>query len=343
MADRNYRALPLLEACREIGPRARGHVSIIVPARNESGSLDLLLKSLERVNYPDYDVTVVDDCSFDGTALIAEDARVRTIKVKHLPKGWVGKSFACWTGAQATKGEWLLFTDADTVHGPETLGLSLCMADSFQAGLTSLLARQRCETFWERLLLPYAYALYFAGASGVNTKPGRALANGQYMLFRRSEYERIGGHRAVAGSLIEDVALASLSESHGVRLVLARAEKHLEVRMYSSLRSLWEGFTKNSFRMVLHSPRSGMLTVLASLSFLSAFPRGMRSRSTTHRFVVLATPTFCLLPWVRRFGAPWGYAALYPLAAFVFQVLALDSIRRTVVGQSAVWKGRRYG
>lgn len=326
-----------------MSPPLRGHVSIIVPARNESGSLGLLLKSLERVNYADYDVTVVDDCSVDDTALVAEDASVRTIKVKHLPKGWVGKSFACWTGAQATKGEWLLFTDADTVHDPETLSLSLSMADSLQAGLTSLLARQRCETFWEQLLLPYAYALYFTGASSVNAKPGRALANGQYMLFRRSEYERMGGHQSVAGSLIEDIALASLAEKHGVRTVLGRAEKHLEVRMYSSLGSIWEGFAKNSFLMIRHSPRSGTVTVLASILFLSAFPRAMRSGSPTHRTVVLATPALCLLPWLRRFGAPWWYAALYPLAALVFQLLALDSIRRTLVGQGSVWKGRRYG
>jgi hypothetical protein len=203
------------------------------------------------------------------------------------------------------------------------------------------LPRQACGTFWERLLLPYAYALYFVGAVAIN-RPGRpAVANGQYMLFRRPTYERVGGHGAVRSSLIEDVTLARLVQGNGERVGLARAEDALQVRMYAGLPALWEGFAKNAVRFVAVSPGTGLLTVLAGLLFGSAIPGSIRASNWAVRVGLMTVPTVGLLPWLRRYGVPPYYALLFPLAAAVFQLLALDSIRRTLLGGTS-WKGRRY-
>jgi hypothetical protein len=162
------------------------------------------------------------------------------------------------------------------------------------------------------------------------------------MLFRRRDYERIGGHASVRNSLVEDVALARVTALCGLCVHFLRGEEHLQVRMYRDLGSLWEGFSKNVFRFVHASPRGGMLTVLASIVWSAALPMVPRFRSPALALGLLLAPALGLLPWERRFGVPLRFAALHPLAAGVFQLLALDSMRRSLTGVGTVWKGRRY-
>lgn len=330
-ASRHYRSLPRLP---ETGPGSAGLVSIIVPARNEAPRLPALLRSLHSLDGVDYEIIVVDDASQDETAAVARTHGASVLRVAGPPAGWSGKCYACHVGAEAATGEWLLFTDADTVHGPQSLRRALGAP-----GLTSLLARQRCQSFWERLLLPYAYALYFAGAARANQPGGTDIANGQYLLFDRSTYRRIGGHAAVRGSVIEDVELARRVRAVGRQVRLFRAEEELEVRMYTDLSSLWEGLSKNAFRFVCHSPRSGIRTALTGLLLGASLPLSLRRGQP--RALLLAAPMLVLAPWLRRFEVPAWYLLLQPLAAAVFQLLALDSMRCTLT-RSARWKGRRY-
>lgn len=343
LANRNFLALPELS---KVPPapsmKTLGHVSIVVPARNEELRLPDLLRSLADVRGVDFDITVVDDGSTDGTRNVAQQAGAHVIRVAGPPPGWTGKAFACHTGALATSGDWLLFTDADTVHGPDSLHRSLNAACRNQVGLLSLVPRQHCGTFWERLLLPYAYALYFVGALRPNGVGGAPIANGQYLLFRRADYDRVGGHASVRGSIVDDVDLARVAAAHGVSVLLLRAERDVSVRMYSSLPELWAGFGKNAFRFVRASPRSGLLTVIAAVVFSASLPAALLGGSTVWRLAVLAAPAVSLSPWLQRFGVPRRYAVLHPVAASVFQLLALDSIRRTLVPGQTLWKGRHY-
>jgi chlorobactene glucosyltransferase len=339
LAEANYRRLPVL---RSVDSPNGAKVSIIVPARNEEQRIVPLLRSLERLEYPNYEVVVVDDASNDGTARLAEGIGTTVVRVDHLPDGWTGKAHACWQGAVATSGEWLLFTDADTIHHPGSLSAAIGTANATGAGLLSLLCRQQCKSFWERLLLPYAYALYFAGRIQMNASQRSAVANGQYILMRRSEYARMGGHRAVRGSIIEDVDLARRAYSFGVRILLLRGERFVDVRMYTGLASLWQGLSKNAASFAAVSPVFGCLTVLASVIFGAAFPRSVRGGSRLERIAVAAAPAMALNPWMRRFGVPVRYVLLYPLAAGTFQVIAFDSFRRVFLSGSVRWKGRRY-
>ncbi len=341
LALRNYGRLPLLSASGGKNPEY-GHVSIIIPARNEARRLPRLLSSLARLEYADAGIVVVDDGSTDRTAEVAEEYGATVVRIEGPPPGWTGKTFACQRGANSTSGQWLLFTDADTCHEPASLSAMLSVATGDGIDVLSLLAAQRCETFWEKLLIPYAYLLYFSGHAGINRNARSAVANGQYILCRRSTYDRLGGHAAVRGSITDDVSLARQAAASGARIILLRGEQFVAVRMYDGLASLWEGFSKNSYGFVRLSPGAGVITAMAGLAYLTAATHLVCRPPTPLRLAVLLTPIAALAPWYRRYQVSAQYACLYPVAAVIFQILALDSMRRAVVPKAITWKGRRY-
>ena len=171
---RHYQRLPVLPPIPDgASPPATGseatsawpRVSIVVPARDEERRLPALLLSLRALDYPDYEVVVVDDNSTDATAAVAEAGGARVLTGQPLPSGWTGKAFACHQGALAADGAWLLFADADTVHAPASLRAAIHYALRERLDALSLLTGQRCESAAERLLLPLAYAVLFAGVS----------------------------------------------------------------------------------------------------------------------------------------------------------------------------------
>jgi hypothetical protein len=339
LAETNYRRVPIARSGDRDG---EGRVAIIVPARNEEHRLPALLASLQRLNYVNYEVVVVDDQSDDDSARIGERMGAKLVSVDHLPHGWTGKNYACWLGAASTSGEWLLFTDADTIHSPDSLSVAMGAAVAMDAGMVSFLCRQQCESLWERVVLPYAYALYFAGRLRINTSRRSAVANGQYILIRRSDYDRIGGHSALRASIIDDVSLAQHAHARGVRVRLLRGEQWVSVRMYDGLMSLIGGLSKNAVSFMAASPVFGAITIAASLVFGAAIPGAMQAKSLRLKTAILTIPALSLLPWMRRFGVPLTYAFLFPLAAGIFQVIAFDSIRRRLIRGGVQWKGRRY-
>jgi len=276
---RHYARLPALPPALEARV-AWPRVSIIIPARDEEARLPALLRSLGALDYPAYDVIVVDDESGDDTAALAARAGARVVHGTPLPVGWTGKSHACAQGVAVSNGALLLFTDADTVHEPASLRAAVAYLEREDLGALSLITGQRCETFFERLLLPTAYAMLFAGVSPRRVNRRRhasPLANGQYILCRRAAYEQAGGHAAARGSIIEDAALARALSRAGVRYRLCRAESLVSVRMYGGLGELWAGFRKNAARYVLDDPRRLPATALYSAALGTALPLLVRA------------------------------------------------------------------
>ncbi len=279
---RHYARLPVLPQAldaRAAWPR----VSIIIPARDEAARLPALLRALNTLDYPDYNVIVVDDESRDDTAALAAGAGAHVVRGTPLPPGWTGKSHACAQGVAVSNGALLLFTDADTVHEPASLRAAVAYLEREGLGALSLITGQRCETFFERLLLPTAYAMLFAGVSPRRVNRRRhasPLANGQYILCQRAAYEQAGGHAAVRGSIIEDAALARALSRAGIRYRLCRAESLVSVRMYGGLGELWAGFRKNAARYVLDDPRRLPAAALYSAALGTALPLLVRATLT---------------------------------------------------------------
>lgn len=232
-------------------------VSAIIPARNEERAIARAVISV--AGQPEIrEVVVVNDQSSDATSEIlrrlpGEQPKLRVIEAGPLPTGWVGKNHAAWLGAQNAGGDWLLFTDADAVHLPGSTARALAEARSFGADVVSYSPGQEMHTWWERALIPFVFCrlsqLYPYKSINDPDSPA-AAANGQYLLIRRNVYDQIGGHTAVRGEVLEDVALARLAKSSGYRLHFGRGDDICRVRMYASFGAMWEGWSKNLLPLV---------------------------------------------------------------------------------------------
>ncbi len=223
-------------------------VSVIIPARNEEASLGACLESLVAQSGVTKEIIVVDDGSTDRTREIGEWFGVKIVQPGPLPEGWTGKNNAVFAGAKVARGEWLLFTDADTVHQTGSLARSLEEARKNKVEMLSYSPEQEVHGFWEKAVMPVIFAelaATFSPSEVSDRKSPTAAANGQYILIQRSAYEAIGGHAAVAKSLLEDVELAKAVKSSGGKLFFRFAGDAVRTRMYRNLPQLIEGWTKN--------------------------------------------------------------------------------------------------
>jgi chlorobactene glucosyltransferase len=328
-------------------------VSVIIPARNEAHQIANAVAGFQGLP-----IIVVNDGSTDDTAAVAIAAGARVIAAPPLTAGCLGKPNACAAGAAAAKTKWLLFVDADTTFHPEFAASAVACAEENNYDLLTAFLEQKCVSIFEKMLLPYGFALYFTGVSAraVNRKGSKeALANGQCLLFRRSAYERMGGHGKVLDSVIEDVAIAQVAKRNGLSVRVLRAEHLGSVRMYDTLGAIWKGFQKNSFRFLLVNPLGGAQVILASILLtswlpalvlgLSDYPKPLTAGALLQPSPVLflfLAPFLTLLPWYAesRPARIWR-VVLAPFGIYFFQLIALNGMFVTLFRRTTDWKGRR--
>jgi glycosyltransferase involved in cell wall biosynthesis len=329
-------------------------VSAIIPARNEEASIARAIESV--ASQPEIDeVIVVDDGSTDGTAGILAELRSRVPKLKvlqagELPAGWVGKNHAVSVGAAAAEGDWLLFTDADTIHLPGAMRRALADAAERNAVLVSYSPEQEMETWWERALTSVVYWRLSARYSfdRINDPSySDAAANGQFLLIHREEYETAGGHRAVAGDVLEDVALARRVKQRGGRLHFASGRGIVRTRMYRSFGAMWEGWTKNLYplfgggftRYVAEMPELLLLVGLLFIMWKSVTALDWLGLILAACIVGIRWGTYAA--YLRRNLLPASYIQYYVLGVCLFSGAMIESWLRHVNG-SVQWKGRKY-
>ncbi len=322
-------------------------VSLIVPARNEAHQIAACITSLRAQTVPPSEIIVVDDCSTDGTAAVLrglpDDGVPVTVVAGTLPPaGWLGKAHALHQGAARATGEWLLFTDADTLHAPETLAAALAHAGRSNAALVSLTGDQRAESPWERIVQPLVFrlldALYpLAGANGPDA--ARAAANGIYMLIRRDAYDDIGGHEAFRRVVLEDVAMARALREAGHPTAFLRGDDLLHVRMYREFREIWEGWTKNLWFLLGENPARARM--VAALVLLAGFLPGAMLWYGGPAGIVAAITAIGAEAWFRRGRKPL-WALTLPLGALMLAAMIGESVRCHLEGREFSWKGRTY-
>ncbi len=339
-------------------------VSVIVPARNEAHNIARCVASILTTSYPRLELIVVDDSSTDGTAEIASqaahgDARVRVVQNPALPEGWFGKQWACTTGAEAARGEILLFTDADTHHAHDLVTRSVNAIRRTGADMFSVAGRQELGGFWEKVIQPQMFAILsmrYGGTESINNsrRVTDKIANGQCIFFTRSGYDAIGGHASVRTVVAEDLMLAQTVFARGKKLVLMLGVDQLSTRMYTSLRGLIDGWRKNVFAAGLDAMPFGRLgrivfpfallapplMQLLPIATLIMAALGLVSGGLLVWAVIATTAT--LLWWIvvyAQTGESPLYAFVYPLGALLLLYIFSSAIIR---GRRVAWKGRTY-
>jgi glycosyltransferase involved in cell wall biosynthesis len=341
-------------------PRSQSHavVSAIIPARNEETSIARAVESVAA--QPEVDeVIVVDDGSTDGTAAILEELAARLPKLSvlpagELPAGWVGKNHAAAVGAAAAKGEWLLFTDADTFHSSNATRRALADAAEHDAALVSYSPQQEMETWWERALIPFVFcqlARRYSYTRVNDSAQPDAAANGQFLMIRRHAYDEIGGHAAIAGEVLEDVQLARRVKGKGFKIYFTAPSGVVKTRMYRTFTTMWEGWTKNLYDLVGGDSKSAIRELTRALIFpiiftlLFLFSRNAMFRDWRLCLVVGA---MALIVWHTLYGIEL-YRSRYQLSNIKYLVpgvclysAALTSSWWKHKRGTIEWKGRTY-
>ena len=345
-------------------------VSVLVPARNEAHRVGPCASSLKAQDYPDFEVLILNDNSEDRTEEVlrgfgySEDhPKLRLLTGTALPSGWTGKAWACHQLAQAATGDYLLFTDADTEHEAGTIRAAIAQAQQTQADLLTIWPRQITGTWSEKLVIPLlfllAVAIYpFALFELLQSNPrlaamcprgflrGLGAANGQFLLFKKSAYVKIGGHESVREHLVEDVALGreiSARMCEGMRLITCDAREFVTCRMYHCFAEVWEGFTKN-LRAVFEGAL-GIFLLTGLLQFACfLLPFALIAMPVCHRRLIavqIALVYLLRIILTVRFKTSWFGCAFHPFAHLLSLLIGLNSWRKSA-GKGVSWKGRVY-
>lgn len=341
----NLVAFPVLGARRRLRATAaveapRPRVSLLVPARDEALVLPATLPTWLAQGADE--VVVLDDGSTDATVRVLAAAEgVRVLAGAPLPSGWSGKNWACHQLAVAATGDVLVFTDADVAWRAGALARVVDELEATGAGLLSAWPRQRCETLGERLIVPLVDLLLLANLPHplVRALPIAALAgaNGQLMAWRRDAYDRVGGHAALPGEVLEDVRLAQRAKRLGIPLTLRLGGAWVETRMYRGWDQVVAGFGKNVLAAVGRS-RVALLAVW-SLN-LVAYTLPWLLLWLDARWGVVAAGGLALRALANlKSGRPAWEAILQPLGPVAFTAVVARALSRR---GGYAWKGRSY-
>lgn len=285
-----FAAVAILLANRRTAPRIRSRhtmtdpvkfVSVLVPVRDEMENLPSVLDAWMRVEHPDWEMIVLDDGSVDGSLeylreRAREFPRLQVVQGLPLPEGWRGKNWACHQLWERAKGELLLFCDADVSPAPQALVATAALLEAERAGLVSGFGRQKSTHPLIGSVVSLVVDLPLRACLPLRLAADRpetslVAAVGQWMMYTRQAYQAIGGHRAVANLVSEDLALARKGKRAGLKVVAALAEEVLEVRMYRSSGQVWTGFVKN-FADLGGGGVPGWLAAMAFVAWVYVLP-----------------------------------------------------------------------
>ncbi|WP_413803798.1 glycosyltransferase [Streptomyces iranensis] len=365
-------------------------VAVVVPARDESAVLPASLPSLLAQDYPGpAEIFLIDDGSTDGTGKLARELADEhgglplTVGSPGEPgPGWTGKLWAvrhgmalATTRLAADRGDvdgadrkdadgrdadrkddggvdYLLLTDADIAHEPDSLRELVRAAETNGLDLVSQMARLRVVTYWERLIVP-AFVYFFAQLypfRWINRPRGRtAAAAGGCVLLRREAAERAGVPESIRQAVIDDVALARTVKRSGGRIWLGLADRVDSVRPYPRLGELWRMVSRSAYTQLRHNPLL-LLVTLAGLAVVYLVPPAAvvagvltgRPAPAALGAAAWALMAGSYIPMLRYYRQTLWLGPLLPLTALLYLLMTVDSAVRHHLGQGAAWKGRTY-
>jgi chlorobactene glucosyltransferase len=332
-------------------------VSILVPARDEEKNIEGCVTSLLAQDYANFEVIVLNDHSTDRTGAILcrlaqTDSRLRIINGKELPEDWPGKHWACQQLSQTARGEFILFTDADTYHQPGTLRHAVAAMLTEHVDLLTALPHEEVVSWGEKLIVPFmnfgmlSFLPLFLALK--KQTPAFSVTIGQFMLFRRAAYEDIGGYEEARSNVNDDVLLGRLLMEKGYRWCLVDGTDFISCRMYHNLSETIEGFSKNVFGFFDYRILPFVFTWMAVAAIFleplyivcQAFLAGQTAVLAARLALVAVLETMLLVFMAyRRMGIPLYMTFFYWLTIFLFVLVAMRSMVLSLTGHAS-WKGR---
>ncbi len=365
----NLLSVRRLRAVTQENTPADPFVSLLVPARNEEVHIAMCVSSLLMQRYERLEVLVLDDRSNDATASIVQQMidelppgrkdRLRLFHGEALPPGWVGKNFACHQLSWHARGDYLFFTDADTVHAPEMVRAVVDRMRSLNADLLTGQLGYELKGIAERLIVPLLYFRVFTllPLTLVSRRPEPILAigNGPLLCLRRAVYKAIGGHQAIKGHILEDVSLARAVKAAGYRMAFVDAFDMVYCHMYTSFANTWVGFSKTFFAFYNYSLLAALAIILLDLALFVVPPLLLLFSFFVPlplTVVLLALGNYGIAILMRlllalRFTRFQKLLALllcflHPVAIMLGCLILLNSMRWHYRKLGTAWKGRYY-
>jgi cellulose synthase/poly-beta-1,6-N-acetylglucosamine synthase-like glycosyltransferase len=319
-------------------------ISVLIPSRNEENNLSGCLAAITNQDYTNYEVIVGDDNSTDSTGEIinryAEKfSSLKKLTIPPLPEGWMGKNFAAHNLYSASKGELLLFVDADVIADRTTLSSAADYLQSRNADVLSVFPGQKMYTLGEKLVIPLLnfFLLSMLPLKKVYTSENKAFtaAIGQFIMFRRDAYKKTGGHAAVRNRIAEDIALAKLSKQMDLKLLAMMDGGLVTCRMYNSYTEASDGFTKNFFRASsLPAPVFFISLTIFWIIFFIPFPALFFNPGFLLPVVLILIIRFLISLKSRQNIAE---VLLHPFQMIFFLLIGL----RSLFSGGSTWKGRK--
>jgi glycosyltransferase involved in cell wall biosynthesis len=329
-------------------------VSIIVPARNEAEMIETAVRSLLAVDYPDYELIVVNDRSDDATGEILDrlkaehGARLVVVHVTELPPGWLGKTHAMWSAARKATGEWILFSDADVIHAPEALRRAVHYAEQEPADHMVVLPTMLMESVGERMMVSFFQAMFIFAYRPWKVRDPRArdsMGVGAFNMVRRSAYEHIGTYKSMRLSVVDDMRLGEKVKQAGLASRVAFGEGMVTLRWAVGARGVVQNLTKNFFAQLRYNLAFAIAAALGLL-WLHLGPWFGVIFATGWARVGYAVALACLLAVYiamgKRTKIGTGYVLLHPVASLLMVFTLVRSTVLTLAHGGVVWRGTFY-
>jgi len=336
-------------------------VSVLIPARNEEKNIRRIINSMIRQDYPNLEILVLDDNSTDATGRIVEgfvkkDSRVKLIQGSPLPQGWKGKCFACHQLSKIAKGSYFVFTDADTLHYPNSISGSLAALLKDNVDVTSVYPRQIAVTFSERMSVRFINFIILSFMPLILVKHSKSAffstAIGQFFLFKREAYEKCGGFESVKNEILEDINISKQVKRCGLKIMVYDGSDSIFCRMFTNLPDVIKGFS----RFIYAAFDCNFLMEIIAVSFIALifmvpfvllpigififdWPASIISINIIQIFLIFTIKFILAIRFKERildvFFTPAAIAFVY--------FLALNSFKQSKLGKGVDWKDRIYG
>ena len=358
----SFRLTPYLDKFEDIS-KTRPKVSIILPARNEEKFIGKCLNSLIDQDYENYEIVVIDDSSDDSTSKIIKQyaekySKIVPVSAKPKPDGWMGKNWACMEGFRNSKGELLLFTDADTKHSRRVISLSVSHLLSSDLDALSAIPKMLTFDFWTKITLPMISTFLHSRFSALNVNNPKKKTGyffGSFFVIKRETYEKVGMHEGVRHEIIEDGALGKKTKELGYKIKMVRGDHLVDAVWARDKDTLWNALKRLMVPLYLQSGKIA-IGIFFAVVFLLFVPFPIAATyaifpvdTVSGKLVCIASTVASILIYIGAvvevkmgLGLRLVHALFAPLGSLVVIMGFLSGLLQAKSNSSVSWRGRSY-